>query len=78
MGEERKIFLRVEFQLINVEGMMAIENHLTNSVVILVAGKKVLGEARYLVSKTSPHKTLFFIMKRKKVILQWRNPANIT
>lgn len=65
--EKRELFLRVEYQLINAKGMMEIENHyLTNTVVIIVASKKVLWEAGFLHSlKESPHKILFHCKGKK-------------
>lgn len=40
MGEKVQFFLTVEFQLINVERMMEIENHhLANTIEIFIVGK---------------------------------------
>lgn len=40
MTEKEKFFLSVEFQLVNVEGMMEIKNpYLANTTIITVSGK---------------------------------------
>lgn len=83
--EETTLFLPGEIQLINVEGMMEIENdHQANSTVItvgkphprllkLVGGKYHEKQDVCVVSKCLPTRYVL-VTKEKIVTLHWRNP----